>query len=286
MVTFYTLNSQNKDKVNIYLNEGFKTIEIEEFKRKKKSYLFYERIKQTDSATLHILKPTEVFGNLNDSIFNNFKKNYNLNINNNETLIIHFVDTLFGYKEFRKYKKPYHIYRMTNGDTVQMRISLRMYYKQRMVFDKAIKKCYQEAKKSNIKHLHLYETDLNDTYIYQNVIWHKINPELHDLFFKQNSGVLIIKPNGNFFKYTEIPKSRIKSILEFKDWNILINDYREALVSLPRKIKKRFKTKSVRRKYGKPLKIPRSPSKTQIRNAFEKNAFSHPVSSSCYSANY
>ena len=283
--------SQNKDKANIYLNEDFKKIEVDEFKIKKKSYLFFEKIIETDTATLHILKLIEEFNTFSDSSFNNLKatlvKDYKLNLASDKTLIIHYIDTLFGFNEVRKFKNPYYIYRKTNGDTVEIKITPGLYLKQRTSFDEGRKKCEKDAKSLNIEHLYFFKTDFDDSYIYKNVTWYKINQTLIELFPNKKSGILIIKPNGNYYKlFSESYDNLIEAIIRFKDWNLLIDDYNEALITLPKKRKKRLEIKRSTRQRGESFGFSEHASKDEIRSAFEKNALTHPISSPCYTNSY
>ncbi|GAB4157084.1 MAG: hypothetical protein Tsb0033_08450 [Winogradskyella sp.] len=280
--------TQNKDKVNIYLNEEFQTIEKDEFKKKKKSYLYHERIIKTDSGNLHVLKLREEFGSLKDSALNDLKqgleKEYNLKLD--KTTIIHFRDTLFSYSAIRKFRKPYFIHRMMNGDTVEIRTTPGIYLRNRSAFDNYQKKCAINAKANNLQHLYLYETDFNDTYIYNNINWQKINPQLHQYFFQGNSGVLILKPNGQFYRFTESIDSRIEAIINFKDWDVLIEDFNEAKKSLPKKHKKRFKYKRLPRPKGQSIKINQYMNKREIREAFEASTLSYPAYKACFSSGY
>ncbi|WP_243471511.1 hypothetical protein [Winogradskyella sp. MH6] len=284
------LNSftQNKDKVNIYLNEEFQTIERDEFKKKKKSYIYHEKIIKTDSGKLHVLKLNEEFGTLNDSLLIDLKKmlkkEYNFKLD--QTTVIHFRDTLFSYSAIRKYRKPYFIHRMINGDTVEIRTTPSIYFRSRTEFDNHQKKCAINAKANNIKHLYLYETDFNDTYIYNNINWQKINSQLRKLFFQNKSSVVILKPNGLFYKYIETADSWVEAVIDFKDWNILIDDFNEAKKHSPKKPKIRFKYKRPPRTKGQKITITQYMNKKEIREAFEANALSHPAYKSCFSSGY
>ncbi|GAB5566087.1 MAG: hypothetical protein Wins2KO_31500 [Winogradskyella sp.] len=284
----YTFYCQNKDKRNIYLNEVFQNIDKSTFKKKKKSYLYLERIKKTDSGKVHYLILSEEFGTLQDSTFENLKNkiNQDYNLKLNQTLVIHYRDTLYSYKALKKYRNLHFVFRMVNGDTVNISTTPGLFLKNRIDFDDYQKKCKMESIRLNINHLHLYSTKFEDSHIYENMQWKKMNTYLKDKFFKYSSGVLIIKPNGQYYRFNETTEDWVKSVIEYKEWSILINDFETARRLSQKKRIKRFKYKQPTRARRKPIQITPDMTKKQIKKTFEQHSLNQPTTNSCYSSYY
>lgn len=285
-LTFFPTISQNKDKVNIYLNDDFADIGFEEYYKMKDSYLFYERIKQTDTAKLHILRNTEKYGKIDaillDSLKQAIKQDYKININENEIIIIHFKDSLFGYPELKKYRKPHHIHTMPNRDTVQIRVSEKRFIKRKIAYDNNNVKCQEKSLKFNAKHIYLYETSFENTYNYKTLKLNKISPLINDLFFKKFSGMLIIKPNGLYYRYDEANDRTIKKLLKMESWEQLFKEYKTNLIDLPRFRKNRSSSQGTTNNF----KIPYNGTKEEIRKAYEKIENGYPINKSCYNIGY
>ncbi|APY09397.1 hypothetical protein BWZ20_14255 [Winogradskyella sp. J14-2] len=282
------LNSytQNKDKVNIYLNDDLEKIGSDEFHKKKKSYLFHEKVMLIDSFEVHILRNTEKFGHISksnrDSLTKEIINDYGIRLKSNETLIIHFRDSLLSYLEFKKRRKPHYIHKMRNGDTLEIRISKKRYLKRKKKFDESIQKCHDRSLKYDAKHLYLYRMRSKTAYTYKNLKLNKINSLINDLFFNGFSGMIILRPDGNYYRYGESSDKKIIKMIKQEDWTDLIADYNKNLTDLPI-LRKGANRRSSR---SSSFKIPASNDKEKIRDAFERHENSYPINIECYSIGY
>ncbi len=282
--------SQSKYKGNIFVDENYEILSVNEFNKKKNCYLFYETIKQTDSATIHILRQRKKYGKLNENeliiLKESLLKDYNVTLKPNETLVINFKDTLFGLSQLKKYRKP-HVMHLPYGDTINYYQSSRVYDKNRKTFDSYQKKCHKKYAKLNSKSLYLYSLNLGNTYDYKNVTWNKVNDVLQSLFFKGSFFFLVLKANGEYLMYTEDADYVIEKIIAMEDWTPLFEEYNQSLIDLPETYQSKvikYRHSRGRAAIGNGIDI--NSSKEEYREWRERLSYTYSSGKSCFCPDY
>ncbi|MGR7813636.1 hypothetical protein [Lacinutrix undariae] len=231
-----TLFSQNKSKVNIFLNENIQQVESSLYFRKCNTFLYHCSKKENDSLILNTMYPNYKFGKLDASTNSQIKillsrttqhKDFN-----NKTLIITYTDSLLGYEQLKE-TPPREI--NINGKNTTLTYDLEVYNEQRELFDKTQKKCIKRTEKLDVLPLYFFKTNVDYTRTNENFKWHKIPRALNSVFFKNESGLLILKPDGNYFIYRQLPEEFVFDMLK-KDWTGYTTDYKLAesnLLNMP-----------------------------------------------------
>jgi hypothetical protein len=98
--------------------------------------------------------------------------------------------------------------------------------------------------------------------------------------------MLILKPDGLYYRYLETYKSNIDEKLKTDDWSPFIERYNQDLIELPKYSRAYYINRNRPVKRGKGFVVPRTGNKDKIREAFEENSLSQRISYNCYSFGY
>ena len=277
------LFSQHKNKTYLYFNEDLKSISYDEFKKRKNSYLFYSKRKETDSTVIFQIQQNLKFGTLNKSEYKQLRlilfRDFNIDTTLNKTVVFQFVNTLYGYNQLKEKQKPY-VLNFKNNDTIHISFSKTLYTKRRSVFDRYQKKCLKKADKNNILPLYLFKEKKGYDYTNKYVNWKNIPSTINTLFFNGKSGMVYINPKGEYFKFNEWYESQLKWLLKNNDWTKPIEDYNYLHKNLSNKPIGFFINTKVTKSYTS-YSLPTPLTKESYKRAHIKNKLDN-ITVSCY----
>jgi hypothetical protein len=103
-----------------------------------------------------------------------------------------------------------------------------------------------------------------------NFSWHPIKRNFQNQFFQYDDwAFLIIKPNGEFAKFSEFPHSKVKQLLKKRNWSSIKKTYEKAIANLEEERKGFFFNKWFLKDQEK-LKINKKVSKNEYRKLYEE----------------
>ena len=227
----------------VYVDENMTEIDSQTYLKKCEARVLGCLQYRTNALTVYKIYKHHDFGkiNLEDHSQISLLSEVNNNIND-QTIILHFKDSIFGYyeseiKELKNSKKI-----KFDQLTTSAKNSL---YKQAQIdaqsnikshfnhVNKSNEKCVRFLEKRNAKDFWVYNEDIN--YIEKfgaQKKWIKNNALLDRLFFTKypNASYVIIKPNGNYFisdRY--ISKSNYSQLIRNSDWTDLEQDLEHSI---------------------------------------------------------
>ena len=223
-IAFNSFSQEQQKEIHLYFDENGNTIEFYNYLKKCGSFLYHCKKTQKDSIYINKINELFKFGKLSETelfqlnnLLDRDTKSSNLN---NKTVVINFRDTLFGYPTLKKRMDS-----LTIAHNHNHKISNSKYSRDRRTFDNSRKKCHKKYRKENIKPLYFFRHNKDYNYINKNFEWHKLSKSLNALFFKtQHSSIVILKPDGNYFYYHNIPDSYVEELLK-NNWDQYIKDY-------------------------------------------------------------
>lgn len=283
LLSYYIGFSQIVSKPIVYVTEDYEPIIQSEFLKRITSIMYYEDKIESDSISYRMARQYQSIEKINITEIQNIraliKNNYSITTQENETLVIHFMDSLFGYNQLRYNREPEYVYEMKNKDTVEIRITKELFLKKRKSFDESIKKCHKKSKKLNAKHIYLYRLRFPSTYNYSNIEWLKINDQLNQKLFNNRSGTIIISPEGYKYRFVESNKN-IEKLIKKNRWDDFYKEHHEHLQLLPQK------SRIIIGKQLPPLFISDNANKESIRKTFEKYQLGLSINVSCFNLEY
>ena len=239
----------------ILLDEANKAIDSITYKKKCNSLLYDCQMIKTDSLIVLTMTQNYEFGKLNslentqvrNLLYRATKQKYNPN----KTLIIYLKDTIVGFEYHLKKRVNYKVnYRnfvdstyYGNNTYYGIKAYDDMYEfenKFRRRYDKNQKECKKKYEKYNVEAVYFYYRNFDYTYQPKNFTFHKIPTSLKRFLFKKNNtGYVILKPNGNYFYYGSMKENKLKELLK-NNWKPFIDEYNSIKENLPEKLKKGF----------------------------------------------
>lgn len=214
---------QNKSKVNIFLDENLNSINKEDFNKKLNSFIYYSNIYKTDTITIYRIRESIKFGHLSKVENSQIRKLLN---RDNETedafegyLVLTFRDTLYGYDDYLKRFNSFSTQKSTFSEKLR-------------VYDRNQKKCIRQDAKNNRERLYLFNYNKGYTYQPVNFEWKRSSSVLNKFLFNNQSSMIILKPNGEYFFFIEVYEKLIKELLDSEDWSDFVKDYEEAKTTL------------------------------------------------------
>jgi hypothetical protein len=265
---------QDKNKTNLYLDANLNKISEQEFLEKKQSWVFYPKEVVLDDHVYQMLDYTFEMGRL-DSINTNklrqdFAEFYKIPNDKNETLFIHYRKNLLGYSKTRERFGPVKVVVPYSYDTIQYKMTKAHYLKRKTSYDESVKKCHKFNSKHKITHIHLYGKNHGYEFDNMNFSWHPIKRNFQNQFFQYDDwAFLIIKPNGEFAKFSEFPHSKVKQLLKKRNWSSIKKTYEKAIANLEEERKGFFFNKWFLKDQEK-LKINKKVSKNEYRKLYEE----------------
>ncbi|WP_111683979.1 hypothetical protein [Winogradskyella tangerina] len=206
--------AQENSKTKVYLDENLNQIEESEFLKKTSTSIYSSERHPNTTLDIQILKQNYDFGSYDKDEFEEIKKELQ-----NEINAINFDDNvILIYQENLKINSD-------NGDDDNSLSDKKLY-------DSKQKKCKRFAKRKNASAYHLYSDKSNYTFQPENYTEFQISSDLKSKLFANNShGVIILRPNGEYFFYTEINQLFLNRILN-KDWSDYIEDFNKTKTAL------------------------------------------------------
>lgn len=266
----------------IYVDENNKQVDEITYYEKCGSFLYLCNKRENDSLIINSIFEKYRFGKLSQTETKQVQQILSKNTNNQElkdkTIIISYREIIYGHEEQKALKKAHTLDKHNFHSQSESKYLLR-----RKKFDKNQNKCFKKYKSKNIFPLYLYNTSKGYSYTSKYVKWYKIYPVIDKLFFNYKYPMmLIIKPDGSYFRYLSITESKFNDLLK-NDWTPYVKDYQIAKTNLSkRKIGfftkiDSFKSKRLRfhidddsKNFGKPMKKVKLPPGTiRIRNRSE-----------------
>lgn len=235
---------QNKSKVNIFLDENLKPINEASFNEKTNSFIYTSRSYNNDSLAVHQITNLIKFGKL-DSITNYqirmlLQRDSKNNTITDKDLILTFRDTLYGFNTHSNFAN------LSNWD-IKNKIKH---------YDNIQKKCIKRDRKDNYERFYFYNVNKEYNYQPKNFSWIKSSIILNNLLFNNQSSMLILKANGEYFYFLEIYEKYVIELIKAENWDLFINEYEIAKNTLSKvrfgKLKKLHMTYEDARNNGYP----------------------------------
>ncbi|WP_040282358.1 hypothetical protein [Psychroserpens damuponensis] len=215
-------NGQSENKPVIYLDQDLSLIDSIEYHEKAISALYFGSELDQDSIIVKRLIRKYDFGNFNSTKLGQVQNllRRELGVENFEkNIILFYKDSILGYNEFNNSIKARALL-----DEMSI-VTKQEYLSRRTSFNSKQKKCRKFAKKLNTKPFYVYSEKINFDYVPKNYEHHQISKTLKSIFFKYDfHGVVILKPNGDYFFYTRLLESQVKKMLK-DDWTEYITDF-------------------------------------------------------------
>lgn len=237
----HALHSQINEMNTIYLDSELNQTDRATFNTKFQSGVFREQIKIQDSVVIKYLVKNYNFGKFENSelmqIQGIIKNKYKIT-DFSRNLIISYRDTIMGFEDY--YKSIEHRKSLDESSAPNQK----KYLKTRERNDKRQKKCKRLIKRKNTTPLYLYSVNLNFTYKTKHYSFQKIDRILENIFFKrQTSGIVILKPTGEYFFYRYLPEHQVVKMLT-KSWSKYVSDF-NLINSIPTAFKENFIEKAI-----------------------------------------
>ena len=224
--------SQETNDNNYYFDENNKQIEILNYFAKCSSFLYKCNKEEKENSIFNTMFEVYKFGKLSEIETSQIQKLLSRDTDenlNNKTIIISFRDLLYG----------------PNGSKLETNLSFDKHYTLPMKESKyksirkkndlKQRKCIKKFNKNNATALYMYDLSIDYSYEPKYFKWHKISPIIKSTFFnKKSPSILILKPDGNYFRYTSNLSEDLLNKLMKKDWTSYIKDYKIAKINLPK----------------------------------------------------
>lgn len=228
------LLSQNNSKL-IYLDEHYNEVDSLTYKKKCNSYFYKCLDYKKDSLTLKKVLYAYSFGKLEQTELNQIKSilksDSNISISDDESIIIHFKDTLTGYPDFLKTQEMRVKALQKQFPDIQLEPHDEKFYQTRInSWIKSQKKFINKySKRFPVRFLYIYNFDKEGLKNYKNFEWIKDNQGIvKNRFFKisNNHKLVLIKPNGNYFLIGgDFKPDNMRKLLKYEDWSTYLNNY-------------------------------------------------------------
>ncbi len=217
---------QNIETYNAYFDEYGQSINVLNFSKKKSSFLYYSRTTKVDSINVHSLKENFKFGKLNEientQLRHYLAKHFSNKLLLKNTIILTYNDTIYGDN-----------YRNRHCCAVEKRTDLsEIYFKNSAIYDKNQKRNQKYLAKKNASALYLYNYNKGFVYKTKYHTKHKKPEILARVFKTPKTGVIILKPNGQYFYYYSLIQEYVYNLIK-KDWAPYIEDYTYSKEYLP-----------------------------------------------------
>lgn len=208
-VAFFSLSS-SFSQTNIYLDENLGLIDKATYNKKCDSFLFNCQTIKNDSMTGYLVFENYKFGKLNtedyQQVLGVLKRDSEILELDNKTLIITYRDNLLNHLHYRQ-MHPNH------------QITKDNYHIKAKEYISDQKKCIEKATSNNRVRLYFYRSFAGYFYDTETFNWKQMSQLLNKLFFYNNQdSMLILKPNGHYFYFTEINQKFILELLDTNDW--------------------------------------------------------------------
>ncbi len=232
---FFVTYLMSFSQQNMYLDENNKVIDFEIYKKKCNSFLYKCNLKYSDKIQVFTMRQLYKFGKLNS------QENYQIrllvnratkqNYNPNKTLIIYLKDTIVGLSYSMKniqLKTELAVSRFPDRNYIPFnyKSSKKGYIRGRNSYDFNQKKCKKEFIKYNIDVVYFYHRNFEYKHDTKNFTFHKIPVPLKNFLFKNNNtGYVVLKPDGYYFYYNSIKEKKLKELLN-SNWKEYIDDFK------------------------------------------------------------
>ncbi len=232
-------------QTEVFLDENMNQIDKKTYNKKCKINIYYCKKDKTDTTIVNKLYYKYQFGKVSNEDFQILKtfffKSTGIKFSPTSNIIIKYNDSLFGYKsteEKRKIQYNKHLNRYNNSiSNIRKKgkfpefvpHTLKAYTKSHISFINRQKKCIELVNKNyNSNAIFLYQFDLDHNIMWPDLNWIQDKYGLFkQLFFKipNFDGMLILKPDGNFFVSNTILSEKVFSILLNGDWSNIKQDW-------------------------------------------------------------
>ena len=233
--------SQMKVK-NVFIDEEFIEIDSIQYSEKCKLHIYKCYGYRKDTIKINKVLNKYAFGQLSETELEQIKlvlkRDTNVIIEPNNSIIIKYIDSLFSFNSLRK-KYDSHGKKLKKDN---------MYYKYKPFTEKRyhsnLKKGTKHINKCNKKYQNKYPVDILYMYRYaesslkeyNHFNFFKDRNVLQHQFFKilYNYHLLIIKPNGNYFlSGVRLNNKYVSRLLKQDDWNPYLKDLKLSKLAYP-----------------------------------------------------
>ena len=234
-----------KNKTPLYIDENAQLISMIDYYEKCNSFLFKCSKREQDSLLINSTHQLFKFGKLTtkeNSQLRNFLKAKTSDINFlNKAIVINHIEVLKGYDEAVKFIKTDTLHRSNYFNE-------KIYNKINKNLDLYKKKCSKKVHKLNANVVNTYSS--NNKYIFVPKYYKWIKAKfLSNVFFNKKNGIIVLKPNGEYFlNQGYINNDYIKILLSDDNWDNYKKEYQVALNNLAKKRTNFFKNKKFKNK--------------------------------------
>ncbi|MCF6279308.1 MAG: hypothetical protein L3J14_03070 [Flavobacteriaceae bacterium] len=242
LISIFSFSQENIQKDTIYMDENQIEITKEIYLKKLNNATLYSRNYETKDFIIYKNLYKYYFGSVSSKEYNQIRmlleKDGNTKIKNGASILIKYVDTLYGFNMLMK-RRTAHIKKghLTNNETDTLKnikhllFNYKIYLKDIKKYSKKAKKCSEKLyKKRNTSALHVYKYGKGYSFN-ENLKWIK-DRVLKKMFFKNmyENNLLIIKPNGDYFmKSGHFSDANLNKLLKEENWNQYKKDWRKSL---------------------------------------------------------
>lgn len=243
---FYSIISVAQKKETFY-DENMKEIDSAAFFLKCNAAVFKCLTYKSDSLVVNKVYQKYKFGILNKVEYNQIKtlltQDSNLELSKDNTIIIRFNDTIFGYEHYVSRIKSQNeamIRKHPDSSWGRMKVTVRkipimskrQFIKNHQKFIKRQQKCTKiMLEEYKVKKAYYYNVNINHNELFLDLNWSKTDHILSELFFPFGikSSYLIIKPNRQYFiSQPSLSNKQIFKLLK-DDWKPMIQDVKKMI---------------------------------------------------------
>lgn len=220
----------------VFIDENMQEIDSKTYFKKCKAYVLGCLEYKTKTLVVNKVYKHHNFGKISETEFQELKtllgENSNDNINDIQSIVLHFKDSLFGYNELTLRRLL--LSKKESFEELNTNEQSKLLRKAKSIASGRISSHFKHVKNSNVKcKLFLEKNNSVDFYIFnedvnyiekfgENKYWIKNDSLLEKLFFGKYPQVsyIIIKPNGNYFVSNRyISKSKYLQLIKKNDWS-------------------------------------------------------------------
>lgn len=244
LITLLPLMSLSQSK-EIFIDENQNLVSKKEYKKKCKLNVLKCIKEKAETVKTHRIYDKYIFGKLSNPQINEVKQYLNeisnIAILENKNIIIKYNDSLFGYEESEiRRRKNHRAYTIKFGAATKdiskkhnqieyKPIEMKTYVKNHLKFINKEKKCVEKAQTVfNSQVLYIYNVDKGHNTMWPDLNWiQDVNKYLTTHFFRipKYGGMLMIKPNGEYFVSNVVFNDKILTELLNGNWDLLKNDW-------------------------------------------------------------
>lgn len=216
-----------------YLDENNNEIDYSTYQKKCNIYFFKCLDYETDTLVLKKVLYKYQFGKLTNDELSQIKaiakSDYNMHINNDETIVVKFRDTIESFStKLKRYEA--HVREHESRNIKHSPFNKKIHLSRTNRWAKEKNKCIKRLKKKYpISFLYVFNVDKGGVNDYTDFKWLKDKRNIFkNRFFEiiYNYNLLIIKPDGQYFMSGgHLSDKNFRKLIEDDNWSQYINEY-------------------------------------------------------------